>query len=67
MFSVALLKPSQNKKGRKIFQLAAEKKDSKNGAARKFFGTYYFDPTLCIVKGRSLIIIATFYLTGIQS
>ena len=26
--------------------LAAEKKDSKNGAARKFFGPSYFDPTL---------------------
>ena len=26
--------------------LAAEKKDSKNGAARKFVGPSYFDPTL---------------------
>ena len=51
-----ILKPSQNKKGRKFFQLhrflnpflqlAAEKKDSKNGAARNFFGPSYFDPTL---------------------
>ena len=34
-----LLKPSQNKKGKKnpFLQLAAEKKDSKNGATRKIF------------------------------
>ena len=46
------LKLGQNKKGQKIFylhrflnpflQLAAEKKDSKNGAARTFFGPSYF-------------------------
>ena len=51
-----LLKPSQNKKGRKIFQLhrflntfsqlPAVKKYSKNGAAGKFFGPSYFDPAL---------------------
>ena len=29
-----------------FLQLAAEKKDSKNGAARKFCGPSYFDPTL---------------------
>ena len=29
-----------------FLQLAAEKKDSKKGAARKFFGPSYFDPTL---------------------
>ena len=43
-----LLKPSQNKKGRKhhflkfFLQLVAEKKDSKTGAARKYFGPSYF-------------------------
>ena len=46
------LKPSQTRKGRKNFMLhhfsnpflllAAEKKDSKNGAARNFFGPSYF-------------------------
>ena len=46
------LKPGQNKKGQKVFQLhrflniflqlAAEKKCSKNGAAGNFFGTSYF-------------------------
>ena len=46
-----LLKPGQNKKGQKIFQLhrflntflqlAAEKKYSKNGAAGIFFGPSY--------------------------
>ena len=51
-----LLKPGQNKKGQKIFQLyrflntflqlAAEKKYSKNGAAGKFFGPSYFDLAL---------------------
>ena len=30
------------------FVLAAEKKDSKNGAARNFFGPSYFDPTLAL-------------------
>ena len=50
------LKPPQNKKGRKNFQLhrflnifsqlPAVKKYSKNGAAGKFFGPSYFDPTL---------------------
>ena len=50
------LKPSQNKKGRKKFQLhrflntfsqrPAVKKYSKNGAAGKFFGPSYFDPAL---------------------
>ena len=49
---VLKLKPGQNKKGQKIFQLyrflnailqlAAEKKYSKNGAARIFFGPSYF-------------------------
>ena len=29
-----------------FLQVAAEKKDSKNGAARKFFGPSYFDLTL---------------------
>ena len=48
----SLLKPSQNKKGRKNFQLhcflntfsqlLAVKKYSKNGAAGKFFGPSYF-------------------------
>ena len=47
-----LIKPSQNKKGQKIFQLhrflntflqqAAEKKYSKNSAAGNFFGPSYF-------------------------
>ena len=51
-----LLKPGQNKKGQKFFQLhcflntflllAAEKKYSKNNAARKCFGPSYFDSTL---------------------
>ena len=46
------VKPGQNKKGQKIFhlhrflntflQLAAEKKDSKDGAATNFFGPSYF-------------------------
>ena len=46
------LKPGQNKKDQKIFQLhpflnlflqlAAEKTDQKNGAARKLFGPSYF-------------------------
>ena len=52
------LKPGQNKKDQKIFQLhrflniflqlAAEKKYSKNGAAGKFFGPSYFDPALVV-------------------
>ena len=33
-----------------FLQLAAEKKDSKNGAARKFFGPSYFDLTLSKVS-----------------
>ena len=47
-----LVKPGQNKKGQKFFylhgfinpflKLAAEKKNSKNGPARKIFGPYYF-------------------------
>ena len=52
-----LLKPSQNKKGRKkipaapfflntFSQLPAVKKYSKNGAAEKFFGPCYFDLAL---------------------
>ena len=51
-----VLKPGQNKKGRKNFQLhrflnafsqlPAVKKYSKNGAAGKFFGPSYFDPAL---------------------
>ena len=50
--STLLLKPDQNKKGQKNFQLhrflntflqlAAEKNYSKNGAAGKFFGPSYF-------------------------
>jgi hypothetical protein len=50
------LKPSQNKKGRKIFQLhrflntfsqlPAVKKYSKNSAAGNFFSPSYFDPAL---------------------
>jgi hypothetical protein len=35
-----------------FLQLAAEKKDSKNGAARKFFGLSYFDPTLGVHKNK---------------
>ena len=55
-----LLKPGQNKKGPKIFQLhrflntflqlAAEKKYSKNGAAGNFFGPSYFVTALETVK-----------------
>ena len=51
-----MLKPSQDKKGQKIFQLhcflntfsqlLAVKKYSKNGAAGKFVGPSYFDPAL---------------------
>ena len=47
-----IVKPGQNKKGQKIFQLhcflntflqlSAEKKYSKNGAAGNFFGPSYF-------------------------
>ena len=54
-----LLKPGQNKKDQKIFQLhcflntflqlAAEKKYSKNGAAVNFFGPSYFVTTLEII------------------
>ena len=50
------LKPGQNKKGQKFFQLhrflntfsqlPAVKKYSKNDAAGKFFGPSYFDPAL---------------------
>ena len=42
------VKPGQNKKGqtapffKSFLQLAAKKKDSKNGAARKFVGPSYF-------------------------
>ena len=53
-----MVKPSQNKKGRKMFQLhrflntfsqlPAVKKYSKNGAAGKFFGSSYFDPALVL-------------------
>ena len=56
-----LLKPGQNKKGQKIFQLhrfwntflqlAAEKKYSKNGATGKFFGPSYFMMALVGKKG----------------
>ena len=56
LFGLTELKPGQNKKGHNNFylhcflnpfsQLPAVKKDSKNGAARKFFGPSYFDPTL---------------------
>jgi hypothetical protein len=31
-----------------FLQLAAEKKDSKNGAARNYFGPSYFDLTLAM-------------------
>ena len=58
---LAVLKPSQNKKGRKNFQLhhflntfsqlPAVKKYSKNGAAGKIFCPSYFDPALIIFKG----------------
>ena len=55
------LKPSQNKKGQKNFQLhrflntllqlAADKKYSKNGASRKIFGSSYFVTALaCIMS-----------------
>ena len=54
------LKPSQNKKDRKNFQLhrflntfsqlPAVKKYSENGAAGKFFGPSYFDPALFYKK-----------------
>ena len=54
-----LLKPGQNKKGQKIFQLhrflntflqlAAEKKYSKNGAAGNYFGPSYFVTALVII------------------
>ena len=57
-----LLKPGQNKKGQKKFQLhrflntfiqlAAEKKYSKNGAAGKIFGPSYFDPALVFLGPR---------------
>ena len=53
-----ILKPSQNKKGKKIFQLhrflntfsqlPAVKSIQKNGAAGKFFGSSYFDLALVI-------------------
>ena len=55
-----VLKPSQNKKGRKNFQLhrflntfsqlLAVKKYSKTGAAGIFFGCSYFDPALDLLK-----------------
>ena len=55
-----MLKPSENKKGQKIFQLhrflntfsqlPAVKKYSKNGAARKFLGPSYFDLALTQIK-----------------
>ena len=54
-----LLKPGQNKKGQKNFQLhrflntflllAAEKKYSKNGAAGNFFGPSYFVTALTLL------------------
>ena len=50
MRSISLLKPSQNKKGRKNFRLPAVKKYSKNGAAGKFFGPSYFDPALVLIS-----------------
>jgi hypothetical protein len=34
----------------KKYQLPAVKKDSKNGAARTFFGPSYFDPTLTLFR-----------------
>ena len=56
------LKPSQNKKDRKNFQLhrflntfsqlPSVKKYSKNDAAGKFFGPSYFDPALGSIKER---------------
>ena len=52
VYKIYKLKPGQNKKGQKFFQLhrflntflqlAAEKKYSKNGAAGNFFGPSYF-------------------------
>jgi hypothetical protein len=60
-FVVSLLKPGQNKKGQKNFQLhrflntflqlSAEKKYSKNGAAGKIFGPSYFVTALATKKG----------------
>ena len=57
---VIYVKPGQNKKGQKIFQLhrflntflqlAAEKKYSKNGAAVNFFGPSYFVTALVFSK-----------------
>ena len=54
------LKPGQNKKAKKFsgcfdflnpfLQLAAEKKDSKNGAAKKNFGPSYFVTALGICR-----------------
>ena len=58
--SISVLKPGQNKKDQKFFQLhrflntflqlAAEKKYSKNGAARIFFGPSYFMTALVATK-----------------
>ena len=54
------VKPSQNRKSQKFFllhhflnaflQLAADKKDSKNGTARKFFGPSYFVTALVCLE-----------------
>ena len=55
-----MLKPGQNKKGQKFFQLhcflnlflelAAEDKDSKNDAARNFFGPSYIVTALVQIR-----------------
>ena len=65
-----LVKPSQNKKGQKKFQLhrflntfsqlPAVKKYSKKGAAGIFFGHSYFDPALVDVVLGCLFTFLTF-------
>ena len=67
--TVLILKPGQNKKGQKFFQLhhflniflqlAAEKKYSKIGAAGNFFGPSYFVTTLVIRRVNIPIVIIT--------
>ena len=64
-----MLKPSQNKKGHKKFQLhrflstlsqlPAVKKYSKNGAAGKFFDPSYFDLALVWDWNLVLVTVAT--------
>ena len=49
VFSDMAIKLPQNRKGHFLntfLQLAAEKKDSKNSAAREIFGPSYFELTL---------------------